>query len=240
MRDAALRLPGGARGRAGGAEAVEKEAQKEEAKAGAKQGKNLSATVFNVKKVGIDTMVRGEHLSKGDRESRDSDSRGSRDSDGKKAAATVASDGKLEQAKEAADFFKHNKVLLRLLPPSRRCSASRSRTTATRGMNAKSKAANTIKLCAELINARAAEDPTLIILDNVQWLDPMGWKLLEKLHDDEKNEVCIMLCMRTDSACERDQARQLGADRRAAGAGAGGERDAAHRRPLRAARRSRG
>ena len=140
----------------GGAEAVEKEAQKEEAKAGAKQGKNLSATVFNVKKVGIDTMVRGEHLSKGDRESRDSDSRGSRDSDGKKAAATVASDGKLEQAKEAADFFKHNKVLLRLLRSSRRCSASRSRTTATRGMNAKSKAANTIKLCAELINARAA------------------------------------------------------------------------------------
>ena len=76
----------------------------------------MSATVFNVKKVGIDTMVRGEHLSMGDRESRDSDSRGSRDSDGKKAAATVASDGKLEQAKEAADFFKHNKVLLRLLP----------------------------------------------------------------------------------------------------------------------------
>ena len=185
----------------GGAEAVEKEAQKEEAKAGAKQGKNLSATVFNVKKVGIDTMVRGEHLSKGDRESRDSDSRGSRDSDGKKAAATVASDGKLEQAKEAADFFKHNKVLLRLLPllaPVLGIPIEDNRHT--RGMNAKSKAANTIKLCAELINARAAEDPTLIILDNVQWLDPMGWKLLEKLHDDEKNEVCIMLCMRTDNS----------------------------------------
>ena len=42
-----------------------------------------------------------------------------------------------------------------------------------------------LSLCVQLLAAKAAKTPTLILLDNVQWMDAQSWELLIRV----KHEV---------------------------------------------------
>jgi len=56
-----------------------------------------------------------------------------------------------------------------------------------------------LALCVQLLRAKAQQHPTLILLDNVQWMDAKSWELLLKIKH-ELPELLVVAAMRTPAA----------------------------------------
>ena len=54
-----------------------------------------------------------------------------------------------------------------------------------------------LALCVEIIRRKCKRHPTLLLLDNVQWMDEVSWKLVRMLHRDVR-ELLIVACIRSE------------------------------------------
>ena len=54
-----------------------------------------------------------------------------------------------------------------------------------------------LALCVAIMRRKCKRHRTLLMLDNVQWMDEVSWKLVRMLHRDVR-ELLIVACIRTE------------------------------------------
>tara|TARA_B110001452_G_scaffold1528_1_gene1339 strand:- start:623 stop:2434 length:1812 start_codon:yes stop_codon:yes gene_type:complete len=120
----------------------------------------------------------------------------------KKKLETVAGDGKAEKLMSLKKLFSQNTTLAQLMPLLNNVlGTSLEDNQHTAGMSGPVRAKNTLKLCANIICAKAQQEPLVLVLDNVQWMDPASWTLVEWLHyHPEGKQLTILLAVRTSDA----------------------------------------
>ena len=102
-----------------------------------------------------------------------------------------------------------------LLAPMLGQETSHSRFTA--GLTAEKRQEKLLGLCVQLLRAKCKMHSTMLLLDNVQWMDEVSWQLVRKLSTELK-ELLIVACIRSGDA----GSGMMGSGGREAGGGTGG------------------
>jgi len=107
-----------------------------------------------------------------------------------------------------------------LLAPMLGQETSHSRFTA--GLTAEKRQEKLLGLCVQLLRAKCKMHSTMLLLDNVQWMDEVSWQLVRRLSAELK-ELLIVACIRSgDAGGGMMGGGMMGGGGREAGGGMGG------------------